>query len=213
MHECPQRRVTAEAGQISRTAAYGASPVGSCSNLTAMANRNLDRVLSPEYLDGLDSWPIETIREHRAECQCLEDAASYLRRLLQTRIDILGLETRARAKGEQTDIVSIVEQLPGVLVDERYEHSPNGRLLSVEPRPDQESWAYRRMMESSGGVDIEASPELSDAALAELAEQFIQLERMVSKERRALHDVYDHLQSELIERYRSGRATVDGLLR
>ena len=125
----------------------------------------------------------------------------------------LGLETRARAKGEQTDIVSIVEQLPGVLVDERYEHSPNGRLLSVEPRPDQESWAYRRMMESSGGVDIEASPELSDAALAELAEQFIQLERMVSKERRALHDVYDHLQSELIERYRSGRATVDGLLR
>lgn len=178
-----------------------------------MANRNLDRVLAPAFLDGIDNWPIETIRDRRTDCQRLEDAASYLRRLLQTRIDILGLETRARAKGENSDVVSLVERLADVLVDERYEHSPNGRLLTSDPGDDQEEWAQRRIMDASGGIDIEGSPDLGDSELAELAERFIELERVVSRERRALHDVYDRLQAELIERYRSGRATVDGLLR
>lgn len=178
-----------------------------------MANRNLDRVLAPDFLDGIESWPVETIRERRGDCQRLEDAASYLRRLLQTRIDLLGLELRSRAKGQPGDAPSIVERLTDVLVDEREAHAPNGRLLSVEPREDQEAWALRRIREASGGIDVESSPDLSDAELSELAERFIGLERLVSKERRSLHDVYDRLQAELIERYRSGRATVDGLLR
>ena len=73
-----------------------------------MANRQLDRVLTPEYLHGLDAWAIDEIRSRRAECQRLEDAASYLRRLVQTRIDIIGLELRSRANGEEADLVSLI---------------------------------------------------------------------------------------------------------
>lgn len=80
-----------------------------------MPNRHLDRVLAPGYLDGLETWPIETIRERRSECQCLEDAASYLRRMVQTRIDILGLEMRNRSDGATNDPASIVEQLKALL--------------------------------------------------------------------------------------------------
>lgn len=178
-----------------------------------MANRNLDRVLAPAFLDGIDTWPIETIRERRADCQRLEDAASYLRRLVQTRIDILAAESRSRAEGQQADVEDLVGRLSDILVDERDTHAPNGRLLSNGPGEDQEQWAKRRLYEASGGADVEASPEMSDAALADLADRFIELERQVSSERRALHDVFDRIQAELIERYRSGRATVDGLLR
>ena len=46
-----------------------------------MANRHLERVLSPNYLDGLGDWSMEEIRARRAEGQALEDAASCLRRL------------------------------------------------------------------------------------------------------------------------------------
>ncbi len=35
------------------------------------------------------------------------------------------------------------------------------------------------------------------------------LEHDVSAERRALHDIQDHLQEELVRRYRSGEANVD----
>jgi hypothetical protein len=178
-----------------------------------MPNRHLDRVLAPGYLDGLDTWPIETIRERRSECQCLEDAASYLRRMVQTRIDILGLEMRNRASGESNEPGSIVDQLKSVLTDSREQHSANGRFVTEQLREDQESWAHRRILEACGGHDIEESSDFSDSESDAMTEALIGLERNVSSERRALHDIFDRLQAELIERYKSGRATVDGLLR
>lgn len=176
-----------------------------------MPNRHLDRVLAPGYLDGLNDWPIETIRERRAECQRLEDAASYLRRLVQTRIDILGAELRFRSASVER--ASIVDQLKDVLTDPRETHSTNGRFVTTELGEDQESWALRRVLEASSGHDIEESADLSDDALNTMTEGLVLLERSVSLERRTLHDVFDRLQAELIERYKSGRASVDGLLR
>ena len=38
------------------------------------------------------------------------------------------------------------------------------------------------------------------------------LENRVSAERRGLHERIDTLQAELVERHKSGRASVDGLL-
>ncbi len=178
-----------------------------------MPNRHLDRVLAPGYLDGLDTWPIETIRERRSECQCLEDAASYLRRMVQTRIDILGLEMRNRAHGASNDPATIVEQLKGLLCDNAESHGTNGRFVTEQLREDQESWANRRVYKACGGHDIEESTEFSDDELNSMAQSLVELEQSVSKERRVLHDIFDRLQAELIERYKSGRASVDGLLR
>ena len=180
--------------------------------MDAMANRHLDRVLRPDYLDGIDDWPIEEIRERRAECQRLEDAVSYLRRLVQTRIDILGMESRSRSEGQLPDLDSLIAQLPTILSDGE-KHHQGGRFLSVEPDEDQELWAEARVAQSCGGFDVENAPELEDAILEVMADNLATLEREVSVERRRLHDVFDRLQAELVRRYRSGAATVDGLLR
>ena len=69
-----------------------------------MANRHLDRVLSTDYLDGLPQWSMEEIRARRAECQMLEDAASYLRRIVQARLDIIGTELYSRSTGDDADL-------------------------------------------------------------------------------------------------------------
>ena len=177
-----------------------------------MPNRHLDRVLAPGYLDGLAEWPIESIRERRSECQILEDAASYLRRLVQTRIDIFGLEMHNRSAGSP-ERASIVEQLKTLLTDSRESHGTNGRFVTMALREDQESWAHRRVVEACSGREAEDAKTFSDNELNELTESLVALERSVSKERRILHDVFDRLQAELIDRYKSGRATVDGLLR
>lgn len=86
-------------------------------------------------------------------------------------------------------------------------------MVTHELREDQESWAHRRVFEACGGHDIEETTDLSDGALNAMAQALVELEQSVSKERRALHDIFDRLQAELIERYKSGRASVDGLLR
>jgi hypothetical protein len=177
-----------------------------------MANRHLDRVLRSDYLEGIDGWPIEEIRERRAECQRLEDAASYLRRLVQTRIDILGMEVRSRSNGQLPDLESLIEQLPSIL-GEGEGRSVGGRLLSAEPDDEQELWAEARVAEACAGFDVENATELPEEALVRMSDSLVSLERAVSVERRKLHDVFDFLQSELVRRYRSGLASVDGLLK
>ena len=61
--------------------------------------RRIDRVLAPEYLDGLDGLGMEELRSRKAEAEQEETDLSYARRLLQGRLDILRAEREARKLG------------------------------------------------------------------------------------------------------------------
>lgn len=178
-----------------------------------MANRHLDRALSPTYLDGLAGWSMEEIRAHRAECQELEDAASYLRRIVQARLDIIGTELHSRASGVDADLEALVGALPSILADHSERRSSGRFLDGLGPGEQQAAWALSRADEALGVHDIAATPELDDDTLHAMADRLHQLERDISTERRTLHDLLDRLQAELVRRYRTGEATVEGLLR
>ena len=177
-----------------------------------MANRQLDRVLGEQYLGGLNEWPIEEIRARRSECQRLEDAASYLRRLVQTRIDIIALELRSREAGQEADLVALIEQLPSLLSESTDRRGATGRLVSMDPGDDQEAWAEARVKDACGRTDVESAPEMTEGELTLMAHNLAQLERTVSVERRRLHDILDLLQTELVHRYKNGTASIEGLL-
>ena len=179
-----------------------------------MSNRSLARVLHGDYVADLARLPVDDLRAKRTECQRLEDAASYLRRLVQGRLDVIGLEIRARTSGERADLTAIVEQLPAILA-EGTGRAANGRpLVGYDAPPeDQEAWASERVGAACGGFDVAGVPELADDELFQLTDALNALERQVSGERRKLHDVIDVLQAELVRRYKSGEASVDGLLR
>ena len=182
-------------------------------NVVDVSNRHLTRVLSPDYLDGLPEWSDDELRARRTECHELEEAASYLRRLTQTHLDIIGAELVGRRRGETSDS-TLVERLTRVLSASGEALSgARGRLMSDDPRDDQESWAEGRARNAMGGHAIESIGELDDAALALLTESLIQLEQDVSSERRRLHEIYDAIQGELVQRYKTGRSSVDRLLR
>ena len=61
--------------------------------------RDLQRVLEPSYVGGLAEASIEQIRAMRAECAELENGTSFVRRLAQGRLDLLGEEAKRRADG------------------------------------------------------------------------------------------------------------------
>jgi hypothetical protein len=178
-----------------------------------MANRHLDRVLSADYLNGITDWSMEEIRSRRSECQALEDAASYLRRIVQARLDIIGTELHSRATGSDADLEALVGALPTILAD-RSERTNSGRFIdALGPGEEQATWAVQRADLALVGHDIAEAPELSDDVLHTMADNLHVLEREISTERRTLHDVLDKLQAELVRRYRTGEATVEGLLR
>jgi hypothetical protein len=172
----------------------------------------IDRVLSPDYLDGLGTIPMPVLRERRDECQSVETGFSYFRRLIQGRLDIIHTEHARREGGDQaTDLAHLIEALPSILA----EHSgggSRGRLPEVVAPEDFEEMAAR--LDAIVDADQLASlPEQSDAALAAMADALVDLERTVSSQRRALHERIDALQEQIVQRYKSGEATVDALLR
>ena len=177
-----------------------------------MANRHLSRVLSPDYLDGLADWDDDELRARRNECHQLEEAASYLRRLTQGRLDIIGAELEGRRSGVgMTE--SVVDRLTRALSTAAAPSGSRGRLMSDNPRDDQEAWAEARIERASSGLAIETVGEIDGDALGALTDSLAELERQVSEERRQLHVVYDAIQAELVQRYKTGRASVDRLLK
>ena len=63
-----------------------------------------------------------------------------------------------------------------------------------------------------GADDIARLGDLDEGELGDLADRLRVLENRVSADRLGMFGRIDTLQAELVERYKSGRATADGLL-
>ncbi len=170
-----------------------------------------------EHTDGADEQtniearPIEEIRAMRAEAQEVETGLSYLRRVLQGRLDIVHAElTRRREGGDPADLSRLIEQLPAILAD--HLRAPgNGRLPSSFGPGKVDAELEAEVNEVVDSLDDLAA--LSDDELVAGEARLTTLEQDVSTRRRALFDRIDALQEELTRRYRTGEASVESLRR
>jgi uncharacterized protein YPO0396 len=181
--------------------------------LQEMWSDEVERVLGPDPVADVSSISVEEIRVQRDECRRVEDKVSYLRRLVQGRLDIVEADLRRRAAGTSPgDMTSLVEQLPGILSDRvRGPGTGPGRLpTSISPPDDDDLLAELDAVASPGALDSLST--LSDDELQALAAAFRELEHRVSQRRRALFARIDALQAELARRYKSGEANVGSVL-
>ncbi len=178
-----------------------------------MAATALDGLLDTGYVEGLQALPIEEIRARRARATDVEVGLSYVRRLVQGRLDIVLAESRRREVGEEPgDLSSLVRSLPEILAD--HVSAPgSGRLLTRMEPADVDQDVLGQLDAIVDADRLVNLPSLEDEALRGVIDALISLERDVSAKRRALHEVIDRLQEELVRRYKTGEATVDGLLR
>ncbi len=177
-----------------------------------MWSDEVDAVLAGGKGDDLTDASLPDIRSMRDECRSVEDKVSYLRRLVQGRLDIITAELRRRAEGGTPgDTASLVEQLPEILSD-RVRGAGPGRLPSstLPPEDDEDLVAELDSIVTPGTLD--SLPSLSDEDVQALADSFGDLERRVSERRRDLFARIDALQAELARRYKSGEATVGVVL-
>lgn len=172
----------------------------------------LDRILAPDYLDGIETRPVAELRALRAECQAVETQVSYLRRMVQGRHDIVTGEIERRTRGgDRYDVADLVDRLPEILADRIHAPGP-GRLPSGMEPGELSGRMVDQLASVSERVPIESPAAAEDAVLAEVASDLEDLEREVSAVRRQLFDRIDALQGEITRRYRDGEARVDDLL-
>jgi len=170
--------------------------------------RRIDRVLAQDYLDGLRDAALADVRELRSEAEQEEVDLSYLRRMVQGRLDVLRAEV-SRRDGDAGDLVA---GLPKILADEpRSPARGLGRHSAKEPsRVDQ----HRRYVESLvADVDLSDVSARSDEDVTQALQVLGDEERVLSDKRREVQAVMDACSAEITRRYRDGEADVDALLR
>ncbi|MFE7131310.1 ABC transporter substrate-binding protein [Streptomyces sp. NPDC057638] len=158
----------------------------------------------PRY--DLPSLRLPELRTLRRDSQRDEADLSYVRRLLQGRIDILHAELARRTD----EVTPVVDRLSEILADTPSRQRRPARHVTLStPRAEQ----YRRL-----AADMLADVELSDldartddelrAGLGRL----IGYEQQVSRSRQMLQRTADDCSAEIARRYREGEAQVDDLL-
>jgi hypothetical protein len=170
--------------------------------------RRIDRVLDPAFLQGLDELPLADVRERRHEAEQEEADLSYVRRLLQGRIDIVRAELGRRSGDDRG---SLVDQLASILAEGTVgPPRGSGHHNVVEPSRVAENRRSVEQLVSDVGVSDVVSR--SDDELAESLTRLTEYESAVSRNRRRVQEVMDACTAEIARRYQSGEATVDDLL-
>jgi hypothetical protein len=178
-----------------------------------MAIARIDAILSSDYVEDLPSLAMAEVRQRRDESQEAADELSYLRRLIQGRLDIVHADLERRAGGEPSDLGALVERLEkGEIISESTHASGLGRLPATFGPVDMDGWISQELDQIVNADKLTALDELDDAAVREMADRLVELERKVSDQRATLHDVANRLQEEIVRRYKSGEASVDSLL-
>jgi hypothetical protein len=154
---------------------------------------------------GPDVLTLPELRALRRTSQREEADLSYVRRLLQGRIDILRAELDRRS-GQRP----VVDRLSEILVDgpPRQRSSVRHMTLGTPHGPEGRRLAADMLAEVQLS-DLEAR---TDQELHGAMHRLMQYERQVSGQRQRLQRTADDCGAEIARRYRDGEAQVDDLL-
>jgi len=154
------------------------------------------RIVDPAFASALDELPTDEIRARRDEARAERDYLSYLRRLIQSRQDMLTAEREARGRPGQ-----FRAPLAEVLSGQGHTDS-RGEAVHLQLPPEDMAAADARVSEILA-EDAFANPkELSDEQLDTMVATLHDEEQAVSSDRGAVIRAHDKFQEELKRRYR-----------
>jgi hypothetical protein len=162
------------------------------------ANRRIDRISDPSYLQGLEDLPLEDIRARRDECMAEREYLSLLRRLVQGRAEILRAELASRRSGDDRPLV---DRLSEILASDQHATS-RGEAMRVTLPEEEMLLARRRIERLVTDAGISDPSELDDHRLREAVEVLANEEAEVSARRAEVLRVLDTIQDELKRRYK-----------
>ncbi|MFD3652276.1 RsiG family protein [Streptomyces sp. 24-1644] len=171
--------------------------------VVAGAGEALSAVRAQPEFRGLRLPELRTLRK---DAQRDEADLSYVRRLVQGRIDILKAEL-ARRRDPETPVV---DRLSEILADTPSLHRTSARHVTLTtPRSDE----YRQLAaETLADVELSDLDARTDDELHSAMGRLVRYEQQVSRRRHRLQRTADDCSAEIARRYRDGEAQVDDLL-
>ncbi|MGW2982712.1 RsiG family protein [Streptomyces goshikiensis] len=196
-----------------------ASPAAPAGATTAAVRPPAQRTGDPqEPLTPATALGLPELRALRRDAQRDEADLSYIRRLLQGRIDILRAELARRRDRlpevpgavPAADPDSVVERLSEILADAPSRRSASARHVTLGT-PHSEEF---RLLASEMLAEVELSDlaARTDAELHDAMGRLVRYEQQVSRRRQHLQRTADDSSAEITRRYREGEAQVDDLL-
>jgi hypothetical protein len=176
----------------------------------------------PEH--DLSVLSLSALRVLRRDAQRDEADLSYVRRLLQGRIDILRAELARRspaapaatpavgegAAGPVAPLASVIERLSEILTDAPARHRSSARHVTLGTPHGEE---YRLLAaEMLAEVELSDLVARTDLELNTAMGRLVRYEQQVSRRRQRLQRTADGCSAEITRRYREGEAQVDDLL-
>lgn len=164
----------------------------------------------PDDPSTISTGELRTIRD---ELQRAESGLSYVRRVLQGRLDILADERDRRVGGpevNESQAHQLVDGLSTTLA--RNTRGGGGQRPPQDLTPPSFAETLLAGYDDAAPHGIGDLVELDNDQLDGLHESLAAAEAEVSLRRRNLHTVIDQLQIETVRRYREGESTVDDLL-
>ncbi|MFI7410421.1 aerial mycelium formation protein [Streptomyces sp. NPDC049627] len=147
------------------------------------------------------------LRTLRRDAHRDEADLSYVRRLLQGRIDILRAELARRSPA---GAASVVDRLPEILTDAPARQRSSARHVTLSTPQSEE---YRRLAaEMLAEVELSDLEARTDAELNTAMGRLVRYEQQVSGRRQRLQRTADDCSAEIARRYRDGEAQVEDLL-
>ncbi|WP_329252707.1 aerial mycelium formation protein [Streptomyces sp. NBC_01478] len=147
------------------------------------------------------------LRALRRDAQRDEADLSYVRRLLQGRIDILRAELARRSPA---GAASVVDRLSEILTDAPARHRSSARHVTLgTPHSEEYRLLAAEMLAEVELSDLEARTDLE---LTTAMGRLVRYEQQVSRRRQVLQHTADGCSAEIARRYREGEAQVDDLL-
>ena len=174
---------------------------------------DLQELLANDLLPDVTAVPLDDLRTLRTRCSAAEGDVSFVRRVAQGRLDIVGHETRRRAGAAdaEPEVSGLLFDLPDILAEAPGGGS-GGRQVAIHA-----PGALAQNLASS--LDAIASPmelgsldDHDDDKLSSLMDTLRDFEVELSSTRRRLHERIDAIQNEIARRYRDGEASIDSLL-
>ncbi|MFF3909528.1 AmfC protein [Streptomyces sp. NPDC001848] len=156
----------------------------------------------------LSALGLPELRALRRDAQRDEADLSYVRRLLQGRIDILRAELARRGGGAAPD--GVMQRLPEILRDSPARQRSSARHVTLGTPHGEE---YRRLAaEMLAEVELSDLQARTDEELGAGMGRLVRYEQQVSRRRQELQRTADDCSAEIARRYREGEAQVDDLL-
>ena len=169
-----------------------------------IATERIQRLIDPAFVAALDARPVDELRAMKVECNEVENALSYGRRLAQARIEILEAEYERRARGGSVE--DLVKDLPRILSADSGRSSVADTRVPPPDAPGLElHWPDGRE-ELIADTTLAHLPLLPADELESTLERLRAFERELSDLRRAMHEVIDTVESEIAGRQVAGTA-------